>query len=193
MDHFLTSNLFFSYMNCRKSQILRLLNKTISVDSFFYNTYETPNRIYKEIFINNENGWSYPWDINFEEQGICQKVEVYNDFNSAETDLMKTLGDKLEVYIWIRNKYIPHMKQTQSHPDGIHSITLTQFHNDQYQVVDYPFEHMYSSDIIKAAFNNTPKEIRTLTYISLDNYYQDSSAAQRYNKNFQEKNIEFKR
>lgn len=182
------NRLFYSFMNCHKSQMLHSLRRKIPVEWLFYRAYEHPDSVYKEIVISGKNGWSYPWDIqvNDESLGIKEETQMYEDFISAKPALIKLLETNDEVYIWTRNKYIPHMELTQSDPNGVHSLTLTSYDKDIFQIVDYPFERSYSSEIIQIAFDDTPHDKKTVSNISLSDFQLNNIATLKIKNDFKD-------
>lgn len=169
MDIF--SNLmFYSFMNCRKSQLLRGLDNQYPKYLLFSQIYETPSEIYEQVMVQGRSGWGYPWKIDLiPEIGIELIERNYSNFKSAQQDIKKWLERGIEVYIWTRNKFIPHMVSTGSDLDGTHSLTLTKYDLESFMIMDYPFERQYSYDTIARAFDDVPVEKRIVTTCKLKN------------------------
>lgn len=157
--------LFYSYMNCRKSQVLRQISKKVPVEFLFHNAYELPSHIYQEIMVKGKNGWIYPWKVQIENKalGVTLVERKFEDYQQARSYIINCLKNNTEVYIWAKNKWIPHMELTNSDPEGEHSLTLTSYENGTFSVVDYPFEQAYAEHVIKDGFDHIPIDGRIVT------------------------------
>ncbi|MFB9330200.1 hypothetical protein ACFFSY_30010 [Paenibacillus aurantiacus] len=161
MDIF-SNLLFYNYMGCRKSQILRGLDRDFPIHLVFHSTYEQVDRVFEETFKHGRSGWVYPWKIDVSEAGfgIQEQSTSYANFNLAKQDIIDRLKQSKEVLLWTRNEYVPHMIELQSDPNGIHSLTVCAYlaDSDSFRILDYPFEREYESSVVEQAFNHVPDE-----------------------------------
>ncbi|OAB44752.1 discoidin domain-containing protein [Paenibacillus glacialis] len=181
--------LFYNFMGCRKSQVLRGLDYRFPTYLLFNNAYEAPTTVYKQIVIEGKNAWGYYWEIevNNELLGIEEESKCYNDFKSAKSDIIEMLDNKQEVYVWTKNKYIPHMQLNESDPEGVHSLTLTSCIEDTFKIMDYPFERDYESEILEQAFDSAPKDKRVITSYKLNSLVVHEDIIRTIDSQFQEK------
>ncbi|MDK8182741.1 discoidin domain-containing protein [Paenibacillus sp. UMB4589-SE434] len=193
MDLF-SNPLFYSYMNCRKSQALRYLHTKIPISDMLWDTYESTETVFNEIIIDGKPGWYYPWRINLNNEllGIKECTRSYNDFESALPYIVNTLDNGNEVYIWIRNKYIPHTMLNQTDLEGCHSIAISSFQKDlnAFDVLDYPFEERYNVEILRDGYNHAADDKKQVTYFSLENYCMNDAVQSNINTLFCSKIIE---
>ncbi|TVX93684.1 discoidin domain-containing protein [Paenibacillus agilis] len=150
--------LFYSFVTCRKAQVFRYLNQRMDVRSHFWNAYESVDKIYNEMIKEEKAGWDYSWEIEPDNEvlGTVVKSERFDSFQAAKITIIERLANGEEVFIWVRNKYIPHMQLTQLHLEGIHSLALTAYNDvdDSFTIFDYPFEKIYESALLEQAFNS---------------------------------------
>ncbi|MCR8842155.1 discoidin domain-containing protein [Paenibacillus sp. SC116] len=161
--------LFYSFVTCRKAQVFRYLDKHVDVRSHFWNAYESIDKIYKEMITAEKAGWDYSWEIepSNEMLGTVEKSITFDSFHAAKETIIQRLANGEEVFIWVRNKYIPHMQLTQMNLDGIHSLALTAYNevDDSFTIFDYPFEKIYESTLLEQAFNSA--EVFMVDYYSI--------------------------
>lgn len=188
MDIF-SNVLFYNYMSCRKSQILRGLDRRFPLYLLFSQVYEESANVYDQIMVNGKNGWGYPWDIHINHPllGIKEEVRSYSDFLSAKSDILEIMNDGREVYIWTRNRYISHMEVNQADPQGIHSLTLMEYSDNKFTIMDYPFQREYETEVLEQAFNDVPEDKRIVTTYQMTTFDISKETKHEINREFQQR------
>ncbi|GAA0383059.1 discoidin domain-containing protein [Paenibacillus motobuensis] len=166
----ISNPLFHSYMHCRESQVLRQISKKVPIELLFHDAYELTSRVYQEIIVNGENGWSYPWKIKIEnkELGIKLVDRTFENYQQARSYIIECLENDSEIYIWVKNKWIPHMEFTNSDLEGEHSLTLTSYDEGKFKVVDYPFEQTYTEHIIQKGFDHISGDTKIVSRFTFE-------------------------
>ncbi|MGG3281183.1 discoidin domain-containing protein [Paenibacillus solani] len=164
------SSLFYSFISCRKGQYFQNLSHTVDVTPFFWNSFEDIKEIYEHIIVQGGSGWTYPWNTNpiSPQAGVHEVVEPFVTFEEAKNEIDRLLSQNKHIFIYIRNRFVPHMVLTGSELEGTHSITLISHDagEDIYRVWDYPFDKEYELHIIQEACNHST--IKEFSYITID-------------------------
>ncbi|WP_217562670.1 discoidin domain-containing protein [Paenibacillus sp. GbtcB18] len=189
----LSNVMFYNFMDCRRTQVLRGFDRAFPSYLLFFNVYEHSYRVYDEIVRQGKNGWTYPWSLDLrmlsEDLGMDEQQRSFINFSDAKPYIVKQLNQRNEVYIWIRNKYIPHMQITQSDPEAIHSLTLISHDNDMFTVFDYPFERVYSTEILSAAFDDVIDAKKVVTTYKWNQLEVQGETVQKIDRWFQKRMV----
>lgn len=177
-----------NYLSCTKMHIIDAFYRNgVSVDYLFFNTFEDTRSIYKEVIEEKKPRDRFETRTTefYELMGI-KKVECwFNCFAEAEVFVHQKLSEEKELFIYTRNKFIPHMMVT---PNGIHSLVLSQYDKakDSFLVRDVPIisSVIYDSLYIRDGFDDAIEDSGCIFYFDYDDYKINSDSITFYENEF---------
>nr|BCJ78235.1 ribostamycin:4-(gamma-L-glutamylamino)-(S)-2-hydroxybutanoyl-[BtrI acyl-carrier protein] 4-(gamma-L-glutamylamino)-(S)-2-hydroxybutanoate transferase [Niallia circulans] len=163
------------FFDCRKSQIIAYLDSLgVPVLPFFYNSYQSTDEIYRQIFIEKKSKWKYSEpsfsDEDLRRKGITPVRSVYSDFSRAAAPLSELLDMQKTVFVWGDEYYLPYRKEAFHSIHSTHSLVVTGFNGENgYYVEDWDGLYGYlPASHLEAAFDSLEGRMRSLLYLEQD-------------------------
>jgi len=161
------------FFDCRKSQILACLHKdNVDIVPFFFNTYQSTDRIYQQICVEGKTRWKYT-DDSLSEQDLARKgitlVRVSFDRFQDASEYLKTLTARIKVaYLWGDEYYLPYRKEAYQNIHSVHSYMVTGYDGatKSYYVQDWDGLYGYLEEShIQNAYDHLPDRYRNIEHL----------------------------
>jgi hypothetical protein len=182
-------NNFLKYYNCRTAQILIfLLEKKKLLPSLFFNSFESTETIYQNLFLYKIDRWHYKNEKiinNLINSNIKTITSFFRSYNEIEQYLIGVFQGGVDtVFVWGNNDFLPNRTYGKDYHDkgSLHSVFLKGYKTideKKYFLLEDnspPFSDYIESQVVSDfMLIKTPshkKNVMFLDYIEAQNIYQ---------------------